>query len=617
MSTTGPSGSTSGSSCPRYAPCCSTVMPTDRADFLDLQFDRLTFRQVKGRLRSVTAETPFGYIVTPNVDHIVRLHREPELRPLYEAALLCLCDSRVLRLLARLSGIDLPLVAGSDLSASLFDEVIEPGDRITVVGATPAFLDRLRARYTGVEILHHSPPMGLRGNAEARSEAAAFLASAKARFGFITVGSPQQEMIANEAREMPGAGGVILCVGAGLEFLTGDQQRAPRPLQRLGLEWAHRLATNPRRLWRRYLVEGPRIFPIYLGWILRGRRNRWSLAGALLVAAVGLFLIVRGSANWGRSGPADRAAGGRTMVPAAVSLPLNLPPPDLLRPLSPEEATKENSERPFVKRPDSAAGKFVLHAAAEDRDRALNCLAQAVYYEAAGEGPDGERAVAQVVLNRMRHPGYPASICGVVYQGSERGSGCQFTFTCDGSLLRTPAPSIWARARNIAEDALAGRVFTPIGHATHYHADFVLPYWADSLDKTVQIGRHIFYRLRSTLGDRSAFMQRYAGIEPEVKPPNAAIVLPQSALTAALAGALLSDNVNGPTKDVEKAGQPAASPLAADLGGGSLIADGQTPAAPTRRRAKPAVDCTAAGDSRQLSPLGKSDLRAGGVSPGC
>ena len=94
--------------------------------------------------------------------------------------------------------------------------------------------------------------MGLRGNAEARSDAAAFLASAKARFGFITVGSPQQEMIANEAREMPGAGGVVLCVGAGLEFLTGDQQRAPRPLQRLGLEWAYRLYQEPARLARRY-----------------------------------------------------------------------------------------------------------------------------------------------------------------------------------------------------------------------------------------------------------------------------------------------------------------------------------------------------------------------------
>src|SRR3954447_2764354 len=110
MSTIGHSGSTFGFSSPRSVPCCSTAMRTDRVDFLDLTFDRLTFRQVKDRLRAVTAASPYGYIVTPNVDHIVRLRREPALRRLYDDARLCLCDSRVLKLLARLSGINLPLV---------------------------------------------------------------------------------------------------------------------------------------------------------------------------------------------------------------------------------------------------------------------------------------------------------------------------------------------------------------------------------------------------------------------------------------------------------------------------------------------------------------------------
>jgi hypothetical protein len=159
-------------------------------------------------------------------------------------------------------------------------------------------------------------------------------------------------------------------------------------------------------------------------------------------------------------------------------------------------------------------------------------------------------------------------------------------------------------------------VFAPIGHATHYHADYVLPYWADSLDKTVQIGRHIFYRLRSTLGDRSAFSQRYAGAEPGVQLPNAALILPESA-TAQLAGALLSDNVNGPPRDVEKAGQAAAPSLAADVGGGSLLADSGAPAAPPPRRAKPSADCPTGGDSKQLSPLGKADMRAGSSPSGC
>jgi spore germination cell wall hydrolase CwlJ-like protein len=451
--------------------------------------------------------------------------------------------------------------------------------------------------------------MGLRSNPKARSEAAAFLAKANARFSFITVGSPQQEMIAREAGEISAASGTALCVGAGLEFLTGDQKRAPRQLQLLGFEWAHRLATNPRRLWRRYLVEGPRIFPIYLEWLTRGRRKWWTAAAAAL-AALAIVLIAKNIGNSQLVGSAGSGAESRTTLPSSVAgTPLNLPPPDLLRPLSPEEAAKENADRPFVTRPDTAAARFVLKAGAEDRERALTCLTQAVYYEAAGEGPDGERAVAQVVLNRMHHPGYPASVCGVVYQGSERGTGCQFTFTCDGSLRRTPVESVWERARKIAADALAGKVFAPIGHATHYHADFVLPYWADALDKTVQIGRHIFYRLRSTLGEPNAFAQRYAGTEPVVHPPDSAIILPQSATTEQLAGALLSDNLNGALKDVEKAGQPAPPALAADIGSGSLIVDGQVPAAPPLPKAKAATDCQTP-DSRKLSPLGKADMRS-------
>src|SRR4029078_3588865 len=177
------------------------------------------------------------------------------------------------------------------------------------------------------------------------------------------------------------------------------------------------------------------------------------------IAAVGLAVIMAQESGLWSGSSGGRGAGDSARVPAAGAIALNLPPPDLLRPLSPEEATKQNAERPFVKRPDSPARRFVMKAGADDRERALTCLTQAVYYEAAGEGPDGERAVAQVVLNRMHHPRYPARVCGVISQGSERGTGCQFTFTCDGSLLRTPAPALWTRARKIAEESLDGKVF--------------------------------------------------------------------------------------------------------------------------------------------------------------
>jgi spore germination cell wall hydrolase CwlJ-like protein len=144
---------------------------------------------------------------------------------------------------------------------------------------------------------------------------------------------------------------------------------------------------------------------------------------------------------------------------------------------------------------------------------ALRCLTQAVYYEAANEPLQGRRAVAQVVLNRMRHPAYPNSVCSVVYQGIERGWGCQFSFVCDGALLRTPATGLWREAQAVAQAALGGYVEASVGTATHYHADYVLPKWAFNLGKITQLGRHIFYRFNGNMGRTTAFNARYSGAE--------------------------------------------------------------------------------------------------------
>ena len=148
--------------------------------------------------------------------------------------------------------------------------------------------------------------------------------------------------------------------------------------------------------------------------------------------------------------------------------------------------------------------------------RAQECLAQAIWYEAASESEAGQRAVAQVVLNRVAHPNWPGSVCGVVYQGSNRSTGCQFTFTCDGSLARRAQGRSWERAQAIAAEALAGSVYEPIGLATHYHTLWVNPYWAASLDHVGTIGAHRFYRNRGAAGQSAAFITRYAGIEPGV-----------------------------------------------------------------------------------------------------
>ncbi|MCL9981786.1 MAG: cell wall hydrolase [Erythrobacter sp.] len=175
-------------------------------------------------------------------------------------------------------------------------------------------------------------------------------------------------------------------------------------------------------------------------------------------------------------------------------------------------------------RPFFSAGVGLTHA------RAQECLAQAVWYEAASESEAGQRAVAQVVLNRVAHPAWPNSVCGVVYQGSERRTGCQFTFTCDGSLARRPSGTTWARAQRIAAEALAGSVYAPVGHATHYHTLWVNPYWAGSLDHLGTIGAHRFYRLRGGTGEKNAFTMAYAGLEsrPSQRAPSTVSSLPEA-----------------------------------------------------------------------------------------
>lgn len=191
------------------------------------------------------------------------------------------------------------------------------------------------------------------------------------------------------------------------------------------------------------------------------------------------------------------------------------PPPLLIRNMAPNQALAVNSEIPMTGGPNPAAAPFSLgNADASTRARALDCLASAVYYEAGNQSEDGERAVAQVILNRVRHPAFPSSVCGVVYQGSTQSTGCQFTFTCDGSLERRPGADGWARAKKVAEAALDGAVFAPVGLATHYHADYVVPYWASTMAKNAVIGAHLFYRWAGSWGKPAAFAQKYARQEP-------------------------------------------------------------------------------------------------------
>ena len=228
--------------------------------------------------------------------------------------------------------------------------------------------------------------------------------------------------------------------------------------------------------------------------------------------------------------------------------------PDLPVPASAAADVDDGTVHPA--RPFSMAG-----ASATDRGRALQCLASAVYYEAASESDDGQRAVAQVVLNRVMHPAFPDTVCGVVYQGSERASGCQFSFACDGALARPPQRAAWDKALRIAAAALNGYVFAPVGLATHYHTYAVTPAWNRRLVMTDAIGAHFFHRWAGWWGTPAAFNQIYRGGEPAPGPHPRAIVPAAAPIVAAQASP-----VAAPAPKAEPAALAMIQPAYADSG---------------------------------------------------
>ncbi|MEP3071560.1 WecB/TagA/CpsF family glycosyltransferase [Maricaulis sp.] len=234
--------------------------------FLNSAFDKIGLDTALRRITERDPASPFAFVVTPNVDHLVRLEHDTVLATLYAQAWLTVCDSRILELIGRMSGERIDIAPGSDLTARLFDTAIDPAAPLTIIGGNRAVIDAVAARYGLKDVRWHEPPMGLRNNPEAVAECARFVAENPSRFVLICVGSPQQEMIAEACLDRGDCTGVGLCVGASLDFLGGKARRAPVWIQRARLEWLHRLVQEPGRMWRRYLVEGPKVFLLWQRW---------------------------------------------------------------------------------------------------------------------------------------------------------------------------------------------------------------------------------------------------------------------------------------------------------------------------------------------------------------
>lgn len=281
-------------------------------------------------------------------------------------------------------------------------------------------------------------------------------------------------------------------------------------------------------------MSAPRPAPFAARTRLADRRaKRLRAIGAAAVASlVGLGFTAQ--AAFDRGTPATvvaRASETRIAPVEALAAPYGASMPGMTG-----TATLPEEPADYIPTTDPtlvAAPPFAFRGSALDRARALECLTTAIYYEAASEPDDGQAAVAQVILNRVRHPTFPNTVCGVIYQGSDR-TGCQFSYACDGAMARRPSARGWDRARRAADLALSGRVFAPVGMATHYHTYAVTPYWNKSLVMTGVYGAHFFHRWKGYWGTPRAFTAVYIGGEPLPGPigrRNTAV-----AVTDALAG---------------------------------------------------------------------------------
>jgi exopolysaccharide biosynthesis WecB/TagA/CpsF family protein len=242
---------------PEMQPIPETIADQEVVHEFD-DYDLAAFMPVASRF----GQDRYGFVVTPNVDHLIRYHEDAAFRENYRAAEYVLLDSRFASYLLRVvKGVRLRVCTGSDLTAALLSNVITPTDRIVLIGGGPEQAEAIATRYRLTNLQHYNPPMGFIKDLGQVEECLRFIESRSPfRFCFLAVGSPQQEAIAQLLQARGNARGLALCVGASLNFITGSEKRAPVWMRRLALEWLYRLIQNPQRMAGRYLVRGPRFF---------------------------------------------------------------------------------------------------------------------------------------------------------------------------------------------------------------------------------------------------------------------------------------------------------------------------------------------------------------------
>lgn len=256
---------------------------------------------------------------------------------------------------------------------------------------------------------------------------------------------------------------------------------------------------------------------------------------------------------------------GQTVQPAATTPPPSTIPalPDMeLAPVTQDDARSQNAAIPLMLAGFSKAKPFHHSGTGDDLARATDCMAAAMLYEA-GDDPRGQYAVGQVVINRARHAAFPKSICAVVFQGEERATGCQFTFTCDGALTRRYSATAWKRAQDHASQMLHGSISANVGLATHYHTDWVRPYWSDTLSKIAIVDTHLFFRWPGFWGTQPAFRYPVSAAEPRIAKlaplspahagtlslPNEAMIMDEDALSAAKEAKIVADRKDQGKRD--------------------------------------------------------------------